>query len=134
MSDRIDSRDLLNEIRDLLEDPRYDYTDDPSSDAETWPAWAELSDDDRERISAVRAVLNELPESTVDSPHGNSWGCTLVPADEFEDYARELAEDTGAISGDESWPLSCIDWAKAADMLHQDYTEIELDGTTYYAR
>lgn len=129
-TDIIDSRDLLKELRDLLEDSSYDYSDDPSDRDE----WVALDSDDKERVEALREVLAELPESTVDSPHGNSWGCTLISEDAFTDYARELAQDIGAISGDEQWPLSFIDWQRAADALKMDYTTVELDDTTYYAR
>jgi hypothetical protein len=87
MTEIIDSRDLLNELRELLEDPSYDYSDDPSDS----DAWAALDSDAQERVTVLRDVLSELPESTVDSPHGNSWGCTLVREDLFTDYARELA-------------------------------------------
>lgn len=129
-TDIIDSRDLLKELRDLLEDSTYDYEDDPSDT----DAWLALDSDDKERVEALRDVLGALPESTVDSLHGNSWGCTLVSEDSFTDYARELAEEVGAVSGDGQWPLSFIDWEAAADALKQDYTTVELDGTTYYAR
>src|SRR3982750_2500786 len=129
-TDIIDSRDLLKELRDLLADPSYDYSDDPSDRDE----WFAPDSEDKERVETLRDVLAELPESTVDSLHGNSWGCTLIAEDAFTDYARELAEDIGAISGDEQWPLSYIDWEAAARALKMDYTTVELDNVTYYAR
>jgi hypothetical protein len=129
----IDSRDLLKELRDLLEDSSYDYSDDPTG--ETWAeAWAELDDEDRERVQMLRDLLDELPESTVDSPHGNSWGSTLVREDYFTEYARQLADDIGAIDTNTDWPLNHIDWPAAAQALKADYTTVELDGFTYYAR
>lgn len=43
-------------------------------------------------------------------------------------------EDIGAIKGNETWPLSYIDWAKATDALKQDYNSAELDGVTFWGR
>lgn len=128
--ERIDSREILAELRDILSDPSWDHGDDPA-DAESW---TELDTDEQERAQTLTDLLNELPESTVDSPTGNSWGCTLIREDCFEDYARELAEDIGSISPDNDWPLTYIDWPRAAAALQMDYTTVELDGTTYYAR
>ena len=59
---------------------------------------------------------------------------TFIPDYEFEDYARELAEDIGAIGKDGEWPTNCIDWEQASNELKIDYSEIEVDGTTYYYR
>jgi hypothetical protein len=134
MSDVIDSRDLLNELRGLLEDSSYDYSDDPADDPETWPAYNQLDQDERERVQMLRDVLAELPDETVDSPHGNSWGCTLIPEDDFAEYAEEFAADIGAINRDAEWPLNHINWEAAAEALKADYTRVDLDGTTYLAR
>ena len=126
----IDSRDLLKEYRDIIGDSTADYDDDPAESEE----WVELDEDERERATMLRDLLQELPESTVDSPHGNSWGSTLIREDYFEEYARELADDLGAIDKDASWPAAHIDWKAAAEDLKQDYVTVELDGHTYYAR
>lgn len=72
----------------------------------------------------------ESAESVPDWRHGE----TFINEDYFEDYAREMAEDTGAIQPDAAWPNSYIDWEAAADALQMDYTSFELRGTTYYAR
>jgi hypothetical protein len=71
-------------------------------------------------------------------------GCTLESADQnglffidedyFEDYARELAYDLGAIDSDTAWPCTHIDWEAAADELRMDYTEVEFDGNNYLVR
>jgi hypothetical protein len=71
-------------------------------------------------------------------------GCTLESADQnglyfidedyFEDHARELAEEVGAINSDLEWPCTHIDWSAAADELRSDYTEVEYDGNNYLVR
>jgi len=49
---------------------------------------------------------------------------TMIPEDEFEDYAQQLAEDIGAIGKDNQWPLNCIDWEDASEELKNDYSEV----------
>jgi antirestriction protein len=39
------------------------------------------------------------------------------------DFAQRLAEETGAITYSEKWPLKCIDWDAAARELMFDYVE-----------
>lgn len=58
----------------------------------------------------------------------------MIPDYLFEEYAKETAEDTGMIDTGNQWPLYCIDWAWAAEELKMDYSEVEVDGTTYYFR
>jgi hypothetical protein len=76
------------------------------------------------------AVLNDMAEGIPDWVYGE----TLIADDAFEGYARELADDIGAVSSDASWPNTFIDWPAAADALRQDYTAFEVDGITYWAR
>jgi hypothetical protein len=114
----IDSRDLIEAWRDLV------GGDELNPDPETV---AELDDEDRAFIDAIR----ELSEWGIED-----WehGATLIAEHHFEDYARELAEDIGALPRDYTWPTSCIDWERAARELQMDYTPVEFLGTTYYVR
>lgn len=59
---------------------------------------------------------------------------TMIPDEDFEDYAQELAEDTGMISRETQWPLTCIDWEQASRELKMDYSSVEVDGTEYWFR
>lgn len=59
---------------------------------------------------------------------------TLIPEDQFEDYAQELAEDIGAINREYQWPLYCIDWEWAAIELKHDYTSATVEGQDYLMR
>jgi len=77
-----------------------------------------VADELREQVADCLAVAEEE---------------TLIPDDEFEDYARELAYDIGAISREAPWPQSCIDWEAAADALQVDFTSWEYDGRTYWS-
>jgi len=40
-----------------------------------------------------------------------------------EDFAMEIAEETGAIQEEATWPNNCIDWEYAAKELMYDYFE-----------
>ena len=42
-----------------------------------------------------------------------------------EDFAMDIAESTGSMPKDMSWPLNHIDWEMAARDLMMDYFEIE---------
>ena len=112
MSEIIDSRDLDKELDEL--EAREDDQDDP------------LDADEAERMAELREARDNISEWI--------YGETLIREDYFTQYAQQLAEDIGAIDPSASWPLSHIDWEAAADALKQDYTEIELGGSTYYTR
>jgi len=96
----------------------------------------DLRDDEEcEMDSSEEFELDELIE--LESELGmtleaaDQAGLYFIDEDYFEDYARELACDTGAITNDHEWPANCIDWEAAADELRMNYTEVEYDGHSY---
>jgi hypothetical protein len=94
--------------------------------------WIDEQDEDDEDtdlalVADAQRVIDEVGDAA-------KYGAALVRESYFEDYARELAEDVGAISGREEWPLTCIDWERAARELQMDYTAIEVAGFTYFVR
>ena len=95
--------------------------DDARDDLREWDG------ENRHELDALREFIDE---------GSDEWrhGETLIRESYFEDYARELADDIGAVSGNESWPLTCIDWERAARELRMDYTSADFDGITYYYR
>lgn len=106
--DTIDSRDIIARIEEL---------EDTEDDLE------------RDELAQLKRVAEEC------EGYGDwAYGEALIPEDEFEDYARELADDIGAIDRNAKWPLSHIDWTAAANELKQDYTEVEINGFTYLMR
>lgn len=98
---------------------------------EVWTAsrW-DISDWENEHLEELKAL--DLLESEV----GSEWstGETLIPENDFEQYAQDFAEDIGAISRHLDWPCDYIDWERAADGLRMDYSEVEYEGTTYLFR
>lgn len=88
--------------------------------------------DEGEEKESLHALIDEIRERGYgDTPED---GVSLIRDSYFETYAQELAEDIGAISKDYQWPLSCIDWDRAARELQMDYMPIEFEGVTYWCR
>ena len=88
-------------------------------------AQAEYGTEEQEEL----ADLDNLESEITDWRHGES----MIPESEFEDYARELAEEIGGMD-DAKWPFTCIDWEKAADELKQAYTPVSYQGEDYFVR
>lgn len=124
-------RDALNDAREQSELIRKDPD---STEAQIEEA------DDREREAELdfgQDEANELKElEELKEEIGGEWrhGVTLIPESDFEDYARELAEDTGAIEPNMAWPMNCIDWAQAAKELAMDYSSTTFQGEDYLYR
>jgi len=89
---------------------------------------AEIDFGDEEALEL--AELEELESEVSGFMHGE----TMIPVDQFEDYARDFADDIGAIDKNASWPCSCIDWEQAARELAMDYSEVTYQGESYYVR
>ena len=116
--DIIDSHNVIARIDDL-ETERKDATDKSEFDE---------SDEGQE--------LTALKKLTKQGEDFSEWkyGITLIRDSYFEEYAQELAIDIGAIQPNLSWPYTCIDWKLAARDLQYDYSALEFDGVTYWAR
>lgn len=115
----IDSRNIIERIADLEAE---------RESSETPLAF------DREPEGAELTALKALAEQGEGCCLDWEYGETLIRDSYFEEYARELADDIGAIQPNMSWPYTCIDWKQAAKDLKEDYTALEYDGVTYWAR
>jgi hypothetical protein len=106
--------------RDLSEDVKRELS---SDDGDPECGFDDpLDADERERLAKLRDFEESIPD----------WH-ELIHEDDFEDHARELADELGMIDTS-VWPATCIDWKQAADELQQDYTSYDLDDDTFYAR
>lgn len=115
--DIIDSRDVIERIA-ALTDELAEYEDKSRDEAI----------DAREELDALLALAAQAEGYAEDW----TYGVALIRDSYFLEYAQELAEDIGAVSGKENWPLTCIDWERAAREL--DYTAVDFDGITYWVR
>lgn len=135
----LDTRDLykrkceLKELRDILEGAKEAVETLAADVGVTSEALEALndakgafSDDEKEELDELETLENEIS----DFRHGE----TMIPENDFEDYARQLAEDIGAIPDDAQWPCTCIDWEWAARELAMDYSMVEYQGESYYVR
>lgn len=84
-----------------------------------------------EELARAKALAEELESYCGDQLND---GNTVIADRYFVEYARELAEDIGAIDRNASWPLSYIDWDTAAEALKQDYSAVEFEGQTWWVR
>jgi len=108
--DIIDSRDIIARIQDL----------------------EDIDEPDEDEVEELQ-VLRDLAEEASSSPDWQ-YGESLIRNSYFKEYAQELAEDIGAITHSETWPLNCIDWEQAARELKYDYSPLMYDGIEYWIR
>jgi hypothetical protein len=110
----------MEDLRDLLDE--YDELCEQSAEEQ-----------DVDRYESLLALFGNF--GGVEEARGQAEDdSALIPEDDFEGYARQLAEDIGAISDSNAWPLTCIDWEQAASDLSMDYMAIVWEGTTYFVR
>lgn len=135
---RAEIDDLMDTLRDAvsfrdeaaLERPDIIHVELENVVTEAHRAVSDWNDVNKEELDALTALCEEGEQYASDWEYGE----TLIRYSYFEDYARQFAEDIGAVSGMESWPQNCIDWEKAARELKYDYTAISFDGVDYYVR
>ena len=109
--DVIDSRDVIARIEYLSDE---DYTRSAMEETE---------------LATLRALASE-GEGCGDWDYGEA----LIRDSYFTDYARELAENIGAIDRKATWPNQYIDWEAAAEHLKADYIDVDWDGVRYWIR
>ena len=134
--DVLDSRDIIARIEEL----ETDLVDahEASASPLTFEEWLlETAADSAATLQDAAAEFIPLKDLAGNGEsYSEDWqyGATLIRDSYFETYTEELAGDIGAINTDATWPNNCIDWARAARELQQDYTAVEFDGVTYWTR
>jgi len=129
--------DILSELQDLFKqhleeqeietDEQSEFSEDFSienwgdvpkflQDLETLQDFLENSSDYYGIEVYEAAAELDIPFSDVEEAYSGEF-------DSDEDFARNMAEETGAINNDLSWPYTCIDWEFAAKELMYDYCE-----------
>ena len=130
--DMIDSSDVIARI-DELEGLVTDLTDqieDADKDDRDIDTLDEELIDIQDELEPLVKLQEQADGYAADWQHGEA----LIRDSYFQEYAKQLAEDTCEIGSNASWPLSCIDWEQAAEELQQDYTPVEFDGETYWIK
>lgn len=123
----IDSSDMEAAIDELeaIEEAHKEWVEGDADDRGDEPG--KLDDDQ----TALLAVLRETRDCC-----GREWrrGVAFIRESYWQRYAEEMADVTGAVPKDAAWPMTCIDWEEAAAQLAQDYSQCEINGTTFYFR
>ena len=83
-----------------------------------------------EELAELEALKEEIESN---SDEGFEYGIQLIHEDYIDDYLDELLEDCGYLPKDlPSWIK--IDWQATYNNMKEGYTEIELNGNTFYVR
>jgi hypothetical protein len=120
MAGILDLRDLADEMDELIE------AESSTPDIE-WNG-----SDEQWRLFCLRNLNNEFDDGM--RSYADEIDSILIAESDFEEYARELADDLGMIDNSASWPMNCIDWSQAADELRVDYTSVTFDGIEWLIR
>lgn len=133
LNDRLEE---LEGLRDALESERENLTEATDEDREEIEGRIEAAQSDFGEAEAAELKALEDLRDEIGESHGkiSTDNGPFIEECDFEDYARELAEEIGAIDKNASWPNTCIDWQQAAEELKSDYSSIEWNGTTYLYR
>lgn len=104
------------------------YVSESHIDSDFWE-WLDLDEGEREMVQVYRE--HEDTSADFDYIREAFQGRHGSP----EEFAEQLAEDIGAIDRNARWPLSYIDWSRAADELrHDGYSFARHNGETWVFR
>lgn len=140
--DVIDLRDVIEQFESLESDlvTAYNLSQDDDnqvidSEDDDFREWVlNCDEDEAEEFNQLFAILEELKGCGGDEQFRGDWyPITLISESYFTDYCQELVQDIGDLPRDIPSYLA-IDWEETADNLKVDYSEIDIDGTTYYFR
>lgn len=106
-------RDAMSNLENLLDDDDLD-PDEREGYEEEMQAWVDFA-------SQARSTTDDWDDET------------YISDSVFAEHAWELARDLHGADMD-TWPFTHIDWEEAGDTLKGDYTEIDVNGTTYWVR
>lgn len=127
-----DVEDLTEEATEAEGEEDYDAAIEARDKAEkALRAWTE---EWGEELAKLKALLEELCGYGGDHQWNGDWyPQMLIDKEYFVDYAEQLVKDIGDVA-DNVPSYVVIDWKATADNLLADYSEVEIEGRTYYYR
>lgn len=129
-ADVINVRDIIARVLELRGE-RDEYNEKMGSP----DAWDGVPDGEPEELVMLEGILSELAGYGGDEEFEGDWyPAQLIAESYFQEYAQELAWDSGMVDTSARWPMKCIDWEQAARELQMDYSSIEIRGFTYWYR
>lgn len=123
-ADIIDTRDIIARVEDLksLKD-----------DHETDPEGGHWSDEDAQDLDTLTAILDDLKGYGGDEQWRGDWyPLTLINESHFVDYCQDLVCDCYDLKGIPTFVH--IDWEATSREMRVDYSEVTIDGVTYFYR
>lgn len=135
LDDTIDVRDIIARVEELREERDDLQTALDGGSQEDVNALAEWETDNAEELAELESLLDDLNGMGGDEQWEGDWyPVTLIRDSYFQDYAQELAEECCMIDTNAKWPMTCIDWEKAARELQWGYSSVAVNGVTYWTR
>lgn len=124
-ADVIDTRDIIARVEEL-ESLKDDHEADP--DGGHW------SDEDAQELRTLIDIMDDLKGYGGDEQWRGDWyPLTLIRESYFADYCQDLVIDCGGLPA--SIPdYLVIDWEATSRNLKVDYSEVEIDGVTFFYR
>lgn len=89
---------------------------------------------DREAVGAWCQYLADIGADWAEQTADDFREVFAGEANGTEDFAQNLADECGLIDEHASWPMSFIDWERAARELMYDYVEVRRGGVSYFFR
>ena len=83
-----------------------------------------------EELEELEALKDEVSNN---SDEGFEYGIQLIHENDLDNYLHELLIDCGYLPKDLPHWIE-IDWQATYDNMKQDYSELELNGNTFYVR
>ena len=122
-ADIIDVRDIIARVEELessIEDGAAETAAEERAEAQ--------------ELNTLTAILDDLKGYGGDEQWRGDWyPVTLINERHWVDYVQELLEDCGTIPRDlPHWVH--IDWEATAREVKVDYSEVTIDGVTYFYR
>lgn len=112
------------DIRDIIE--RFEELEDIFHD--------DVTDDEKDEFTQLQTILDDLKGNGGDEQWRGDWyPVTLIRDSYYTEYAEELVKDIYNLPSDIPAFIE-IDWVKTGENMLVDYSETEIDGTTYYYR
>lgn len=130
-ADIIDTRDIIERVEEL-ESELEDFL--LSTDNTCIGDWEEKNPEEGQELRILQAILEDLKGNGGDEQWCGDWyPVTLIRESYFTDYTREMLEDCGTIPRDLPHWIH-IDWELTAREVKVDYSEVTIDGATYFYR
>jgi hypothetical protein len=124
-ADVIDVRDIIERI-EKLEVSKETHQDEPEG--------GHWSDEEAQELANLMSIMEEMKGYGGDEQWRGDWyPLTLIAESYFTEYCQELVSDIGDMPRDIPDYIE-IDWEATAQNLKVDYSEVEVNGFTYFYR